>query len=374
MTTGKGVNPEFRGERGLGVYVHVPFCARKCPYCAFYSKPCGSGIEDYLRLLAQEVDQVKGLLPRRPDTLYVGGGTPSLLSLNQWERMIELLSPFLPELEWTVEANPESFTAQKARMWRQAGVHRVSLGVQSLQPELLRALGRLHGVRGALQAVDLALEQGFRLSCDLMFGLPGGSARAFRDDCLTLVGRGVEHLSIYQLSLEPETPWGRNPPQVSDGESSYIWAQRVLPRLGLEQYEVASFAVPGQESRHNGLYWQGGDVVPLGPSAWGYGCGLRMANGATLESWAEGVRSRRYARLERLSGSFARAEAAFLALRTRRGIDLKAFATCFGPRGVRYLRFVASGWPDDCYRLTPDRLLLTPKGLRLGNALWCDLL
>lgn len=374
-TTTEKTDSLYSGGAGpAGVYLHVPFCSTKCPYCAFYSHRGLEGLELYLSTLQKEAHTLAEQLNREPTTLYIGGGTPSLLPLKAWEVLGEVLAPFAPREEWTVEANPESFSPELAQLWQDMGVTRVSFGVQSLHDDLLKRLCRPHRRHEALQAVEVALARGFRVSADLMFGLPDGSSRAFAQDARELIALGVEHLSLYQLSLEEGTPWGRKPPLLTDGVSSYIWAQWALPRLGLAQYEVASFARPGGESRHNCLYWSMDDVAPLGPSAWGFWGGLRTANPPSLEDWAQSVFEGRGPRIERKSPAALASEAAFLGLRRSQGLTRGVFEARFGPQLWNAVLRRTELWPEDCYRRDEESLSLTAKGLRLGNALWCDLL
>ena len=216
--------------------------------------------------------------PEPLDTLYVGGGTPSLLGTGAMDGLASVFGPRLlshPFLEWTAEANPESFTPGIARAWREAGVNRVSLGVQSFHEASLRWMGRLHGSAGAAEAVRNARRAGFgNVSADLIFGLPGHLARDWDDDLERLLDLGVEHTSLYGLTVEPRTPLGR---AVADGRErvasegryrdEYLAAVERLTGAGYLHYEVSSFAIPGRESRHNEVYWSGRPYLGLGNGA-----------------------------------------------------------------------------------------------------------
>jgi len=265
------------------VYVHAPFCVRRCFYCDFAVTVDREGGHDaWLRAISMEWDQIRReelfSFPEPLETLYVGGGTPSLLGTGAMDGLASVLGSRLlshPFLEWTAEANPESFTPGIARAWREAGVNRVSLGVQSFHEPSLRWMGRLHGSAGAAEAVRNARRAGFgNVNADLIFGLPGRLARDWDDDLERLLDLGVEHMSLYGLTVEPRTPLGR---AVADGRErvasegryrdEYRAAVERLTGAGYLHYEVSSFAIPGRESRHNEVYWSGRPYLGLGNGA-----------------------------------------------------------------------------------------------------------
>ena len=383
----------------FSLYLHVPFCASKCGYCAFYSEPVETStspnssissipsipsIEKWLLALSREAGHIRAIWEGRPRlrTLYVGGGTPTILSLSEWERLLRILEgafDFSGTEEVTVEANPCSLTEGHLRLWRDSFVTRVSLGVQSLQDEDLVWLGRRHDAREALLALEKTCSFGFDVSADLIFGLPSQTLRTWRDSLRRVLGSGAGHVSAYQLTLEPGTPLGDASPSLPDGYSFYCFAQWYLPRKGLEQYEIASFSRPGKECRHNAAYWRQEPVLALGPGAWGYLWGFRYRNASTLREYADLAAAQPpIAEAERLGGSEGDVsrgvEAAILALRTKWGIHRASFAAQFGEELMEKVLDVLGRIPPRLVRFFEGGVCLTPSGMRVGNAIWVELL
>jgi oxygen-independent coproporphyrinogen-3 oxidase len=373
----------------FSLYLHVPFCVSKCGYCSFYSRPADdASVEAWLAALGRETELIGAIWEGRPPlrTLYVGGGTPTVLPLSVWKRLLRILenSFDLSALEEaTVEANPCSLTNDHLSLWRNSFVTRVSLGVQSLQDIELTWLQRRHDANTALRALDIAVRRGFDVSADLIFGLPMQTLRTWRDSLRRVLASGVKHISIYQLTLEPHTPLGQINPALPDGYAFYRFAQWYLARKGLEQYEIASFAARDNECRHNLAYWIQGNVLALGPSAWGYLDGFRYRNAASIEEYVSMTDTRLPpVEAERLEGRSRGVEAAILALRTRQGVDLTSFAARFGRELADEVTDVLEKIPrrlvsfeDDAASESPRRRVrLTPSGMRVGNAIWVELL
>lgn len=274
------------------LYVHVPFCPTICPYCEFHVvRRYGGIVEVYLERLAQEAQALFAQYPGPLETLYLGGGTPSFLRNHELERLFDTLPWNLEGAEVTLEANPGTLNAERLQLLRDLGVNRISLGVQSFQDTVLKALGRAHGRKGALRAVELCLEAGFRTSLDLILGLPEQDVQA---DLAQAVALGVEHLSAYTLQIEPGTPFAlAHPAPDPDAEAQALeLAETVLEEAGLARYEVANFARPGQESRHNLAYWHNTFWGGLGPGATGQLAGqsayaFRYTN-PPLPRWLQG--------------------------------------------------------------------------------------
>ena len=313
-------------------------------------------------------------------TLYVGGGTPSLLPEAAWRRLLSIITD-LADLsclaEATVEANPSSLSRELLSLWRDGGVTRVSLGVQSLNDDELRSLGRLHNAAGALRAMELVLKAGFSLSADLIFGLPGQTLGAWDASLRGVLAAGVGHLSCYQLTLEPDTTMGRRAPGLPDGYPLYRYTQWFLPKKDFLQYEISSFAPQGAECRHNLAYWRQEDVLALGPAAWGYLGGLRYANPGTLEEYFAASRRGFQGVLEageRLSRRGRAVEAAILLLRTRWGIDRADFVRRWGQGISSEVRDVLKKIPPHLVRMDAETAALTPEGMRVGNSIWAELM
>lgn len=266
-----------------GLYVHVPFCPTICPYCDFHVvRRHGGVVGAYLERLAQEARTLYMHFPQPLTTLYFGGGTPSFLRNRELELLFETLPWDISRAEVTMEANPGTLNVERLQLLRDLGVNRLSIGVQSFQDKVLKTLGRAHGRRGAFGAVEASLEAGFSTSVDLILGLP---EQDFAADLREAAHLGVVHVSAYTLQVEPGTPFAtRNIRPDPDLEATALnLAEEVLGEAGFTRYEVSNFGKPGQESRHNRLYWQLGFWGALGPSATGQ-LGSAMASSLASSS------------------------------------------------------------------------------------------
>jgi oxygen-independent coproporphyrinogen-3 oxidase len=263
----------------LALYVHFPWCVRKCPYCDFNSHEAagGSAAIPEARYIDALLADLEAALPlvwgRRIHSVFIGGGTPSLISGGGIERLLSELRARLPmehSCEVTLEANPGTFEAEKFRAFRAAGVNRLSIGVQSFDDESLQRLGRVHDRALALAAVEAARREFDSFNLDLMYALPGQSMRGVRADVELALGLAPSHLSLYQLTLEPNTVFAKFPPQLPDEDEAaamHEWIERRLAQAGYEHYEVSAYARPGHACRHNLNYWQFGDYLGIGAGA-----------------------------------------------------------------------------------------------------------
>lgn len=370
--------------RARSVYVHAPFCARRCAYCDFAVQVRARGDTDaWLEALAAELAWLEGdgLLTPAPrlDTLYVGGGTPSLLGADAMTRLAGVLGQERvsdPELEWTAEANPESLTDEVARGWAAAGVNRLSLGVQSFHDDTLRWMGRLHGSEGPARAVEAARRAGIdSLSVDLIFGLPDSVGRSWKTDLERALALDVGHVSLYGLTVEEGTPLARWVAQgrvvpVDDERyrDEYLLAADVLTAAGYDHYEVSNFARPGARSRHNTAYWTGVPYLGLGNGAHSFAPPVRRWNVREWDAYVsrllqgEGPEAER----ETVAGPSARLERIWLALRTDAGWPLD-------PEGAAARRLAGvwqgRGWAE----IVEGRLRLTPEGWLLLDRLAVEL-
>ena len=368
------------------VYLHVPFCEAKCPYCAFASSVRRDGDEEvYLRAITKEMIFRRGahsasaLTGGPVQTLYIGGGTPTVLSIDAWRvltRMIESAFSFSDGAEVTVEANPGSLSLDHLRLWLDWRVTRISVGVQSFDDAELALLGRVHNRAQAMDAVAACRSAGFSVSLDLMFGLPGQDFRNWARTLKEALSLSPHHISIYQLSIEPGTPFEEGNFDLSDGYAPYRYAQWLLPRRGYAQYEVASFARSGHESRHNLNYWDDGEYLGLGPAAWGCVAGVRRRNEPDLARYADFVERQGSAAVyeERLEGEAAARQAAVLALRTKNGIGWGYFSKRYGGKISAAIREELMQFPEDLVRCDELGASLTPRGLRVANRIWEELI
>ncbi|MCR4818644.1 MAG: radical SAM family heme chaperone HemW [Fretibacterium sp.] len=369
----------------LSLYLHVPFCAAKCGYCSFYSRPPRGAQEMASWLDAVELEarlwreRAGQRIPLR--TFYAGGGTPSLLPVPLWRRLLVAIEKNFDLScleEASVEANPSSFTEDLLSLWEGTFFTRLSLGVQSLNDAELKTLGRLHNAGEAVRVMErVAGSARLTLSADLIFGVPGQTLRSWAASVKEVLLAGAFHLSTYQLTLEPETPLGQSSPTLPDGYPLYRYTQWLLPRKGFFQYEISSFAPPGSECRHNLAYWRQENVLALGPAAWGYLNGLRYANPRTLETYLDSARKGFPAPLadgESLGNRERAIEAAILALRTQWGINRTDFAARWGAGLLREIEAVMFRLPPRLVRDDGASLALTPAGMRVGNAVWTELM
>ncbi|MBF0263592.1 MAG: radical SAM family heme chaperone HemW [Magnetococcales bacterium] len=321
----------------LTLYIHLPFCIRKCPYCDFHSLPDRLGDESaYVARLIVELRHWRGFFAqdtRLLHAIFFGGGTPSLLQASSIGSILEavrLTWPLEPGCEITLEANPESCQREKMAVWREAGINRVSLGIQALDDQRLRLLGRPHDRAGALEAARGLLESGFtHLNADLIYATPGQSLDSWRGELREAVGLGLGHLSCYALTLEEGTPFqarhaaGRMVlPDEALSLAFFGFTRHFLAEHGYEPYEISNFARAGQACRHNGNYWAYGDYLGIGSGAhgkWSDGAGVtwRWANPADLSVYLR----ESFATPERLSAREAGMECVMMGLRTRVGVE-----------------------------------------------------
>jgi putative oxygen-independent coproporphyrinogen III oxidase len=269
----------FSAPIPLSVYVHLPWCVRKCPYCDFNSHAAPDGVDErrYLDALFADLEaELPGIWGRRIESVFIGGGTPSLFSAEGIAALLEGLRarlPLRPDVEITLEANPGTFEQARFADYRAAGVNRLSIGVQSLDDAQLERLGRIHSASEALRAVDIARAAGFdNLNLDLMHGLPGQDAKQARRDLEAAIACEPTHLSYYQLTLEPNTQFHKYPPQLPDEDTLWDITEQgriILEQAGYTQYEVSAYARGRHQCRHNLNYWEFGDYLGLGAGAHG---------------------------------------------------------------------------------------------------------
>jgi len=262
----------------LSLYIHVPWCIRKCPYCDFNSHEATGVIPEdrYLDALQADIEQaLPDVWGRQVHTVFIGGGTPSLLSATAVDRLMAMLRTHFnlwPDAEVTLEANPGAAEAGRFKSYAESGINRISLGIQTFNDVHLKKLGRVHDGNQARQAIDMALSAVNRVNLDLMFALPGQTLEACMDDARAALSFGTEHLSIYQLTLEPNTVFAKFPPELPDEDIAVLMEEGIeslLAAHNFERYEVSAFARPGARARHNVNYWKFGDYLGLGPGAHG---------------------------------------------------------------------------------------------------------
>jgi len=388
--TGEARRPEqpVAGARpaGLALYVHWPFCAAKCPYCDFNSHVREEIDEQgWCDAILREMAHVATLQSEarpRLDTVFFGGGTPSLMHGQSVERIIgcaaRLWAP-ADDIEITLEANPASAEATRFADFRAAGVNRISLGVQALNDADLRFLGRLHDLAEARAALALAIKTFDRVSLDLIYARPNQSVEAWKAELAQALSFGTEHLSLYQLTIEPQTPFAIQHRQgaflVPDDDRAaelFEVTQEATAAAGVPAYEVSNHARPGAEARHNLIYWRYGDYAGLGPGAHGRFTigGKRIATVCERlpERWRERVKAKGhgFVAVDEISRADGARENLLMTLRLAEGIDLAAFRARWGAAPGRGR--IADLAEEGLVRLESDRLRATPRGLLVLDA------
>lgn len=354
----------------FGLYIHIPYCPAKCRYCDFYSTPgCRAVPQAYVDALLRELANCD----RRPDTVYFGGGTPGLLSPAQVGLLLAAADP-LPGAEITLETNPDVVTPERLAGFRQAGVNRLSLGVQSARDDQLRRLGRTHTAAGAAAALRTARQAGFTELCgDIMLALPHYTRDEFDETLSLLQDGGCTHISAYLLKIEPGTAFERFPPDgLPDSDAAadfYLYACRRLEEEGYRQYEISNFALPGHEGRHNLLYWNCEDYLGLGPAAHSCVGGVRRFWPSDTAGFVAGTLR------EQAEGVCDAEDFLLMQLRLTSGLRLREYydrgGAVFDRRRLAFIRqCVSHGYA----RFDGEVLALTPAGMVVQNAILQELL
>ncbi len=372
-----------------GLYVHVPFCETKCGYCDFYSVPLGDRqTAPLVRAIVRELEQRESSGAGPFHTIFVGGGTPTLLPKDSLELLFERLSEVARRDgvgEFSVEANPATVDEAKVRLLVEAGVNRMSFGGQSFHQRELDVLERLHCPEEIAPGIQLAREGGIeRINLDLIFGIPGQTQASWRESLRRAVDLGVGHLACYGLTYEPGTPLTA---QLHDGKVAqcdndleadlYLLAIEYLASCGFEQYEISNFAKPGCRCAHNLIYWSNEPYVGVGPSAASYVDGARFKNVPHIETYISNVDNGRHPwrEEERLSGRERAGETAMLQLRLNRGIDVAAFERSVGLDPLElYAEQIREHGAAGLLEHTPEYIRLTKAGRLLVDRVIRDFL
>ena len=368
-------------------YLHLPFCRRRCHYCDFATgRGTAELIERYVQALCQQIQQVVGDFPSL-QTVFFGGGTPSLLSGEQLHRILDTLRGrfgIATDAEVSLEANPGTVSLRSLQEYREAGLNRISLGVQAFQPELLEACGRLHGVDDVYQAVGYLKEAGFdNFNLDLIFGLPHQTIGHWHYSLQEVVRLGPTHVSLYDLTIESGTRFGRlyqpgSQPLPSDGDTvdMYRMAIALLTQAGYRHYEVSNFAQPDRQCLHNRVYWENRSYHGFGMGATGYVDGRRYEQPKTLAEYFSQVESERFPTAERVSDRERLFDTLMLGLRLREGLSIAQLAANFSATTLEEIRLTLEnyrrqGWVEE----RDGRLrLVPPDGWLFSNSILVDLM
>jgi putative oxygen-independent coproporphyrinogen III oxidase len=379
-----------KADQPFGVYVHWPFCRAKCPYCDFNSHVRHGGIDEarFLAAYLSKLSHFASLTPGRCVTsIFFGGGTPSLMRPSTVATILDALAGhwrLADDVEITLEANPTSVEADNFAGYAGAGVNRLSLGVQALDDKSLKALGRQHTAEEALEALALAKRNFGRVSFDLIYAREGQTAQAWRDELARALDHARDHLSLYQLTIEDGTPFAARHEagtlRIPDGEQAraqYLLTQELCEAAGLPTYEISNHARPGSESRHNLLYWRGGDYAGIGPGAHSritaHGTKRALSALKSPEGWLAAVEAHGsgFASDESLSAAEAADEYLLMGLRLSEGIDLARLAE-IGGRALDPVR-VSALESEGLLARYNTRLAATPKGRLVLNRLIVEL-
>lgn len=366
--------------RGMnyGLYIHVPCCLRKCSYCDFHSQAMTDG---ETRAFADALESELDSLPAdfSPATIFIGGGTPTALPEDVLMRLLGAVRGRVNTgrvEEWSCEANPGTLTEGKFQALLNGGVNRVSLGIQTFDEKLLKFLNRIHTGEEAVKSFQALRTAGFQnIGADLIYGLPGGSARQVENDLNRLLELGPEHISCYCLSIEPGTALARMSVSEADDEEAlaqYHLIRRTLGAAGYEHYEISNFARPGRECRHNLLYWEGGEYIGCGPSAHSHWNGARRANEKDTQDYI--LHGPRRAFEERLAPEARARETLVMSLRKIRGVSRTLFGKqtgfdCYALCGPAIEKLIADG----LLKQDGDFLQLTDSALFVSNQVFVEL-
>lgn len=377
-------------KKDLGLYIHIPFCIKKCAYCDFLS---WSGDKDqkeeYVRNLEQEIRSYKTFAADyQVSTVYFGGGTPSILETGQIERIMGALRQTFrieKKAEITLEMNPGTARKEKLKVYRQLGINRLSIGIQSVKNENLKLLGRIHTYEDFLESYHMAREAGFdNISGDLISSLPGQTLEEWKEELEILIRTPLEHLSVYQLIIEEGTEfyerYGEHEELLPDEETSreiYLWTGEYLENQGFRQYEISNYARAGKESRHNLRYWERKDYLGLGLGAVSMIRNMRMSNTRDWEKYRTGCRDPRKIReeVEFLEEPRQIEEFMFLGLRKTRGVSRKEFRRTFGKDlDLIYEKTLKKYLENGMLQESGDRIFLSEEGILLSNQIFADFL
>lgn len=326
-----------------GIYIHIPFCKKACNYCNFHFSTSLSSKNAFIESLLKEIELRRDFPGKEPiETIYFGGGTPSLLSKAELDCIIDRLKDFftiVPDAEWTLEANPDDIDAAKIADWKAAGINRLSIGIQSFAEPDLIWMNRAHNARQARESIAIARSSGItNLTIDLIYGVPGLSDETWLNNMNTAIENGVQHLSCYALTVEPKTALDHQirQHQRADIDSDqqarqFLLMTEHLTKKGFEHYEISNFALPGFRSRHNSSYWQGRKYLGLGPSAHSFDGRQRSWNIANNALYIRQLEEGQFKQeTEELTDTMRLNEYIMTATRTIEGIDLNRIVSDFG--------------------------------------------
>ena len=374
-----------RKKDGLELYLHIPFCIKKCDYCDFLSGPSTrAGQEAYIYALLREIKAVSALENRPVDTVFIGGGTPSVPECDVMEKLLQGMPEsfcFQKDAEITIEANPGTLTPKKLELYRKYGINRISIGLQSPKDEELKVLGRIHNYEQFQESYQMARAAGFsNINTDLMFAIPGQSYEGWMENLRIVAELGPEHISAYSLIIEEGTPFSKRELDLPDEDTEYRMYEdtaKVLEEYGYHQYEISNYARGGQECRHNEGYWQRKDYIGLGLGAASLIGNERFTNTADMQEYLEKSGNPEQIRNNReiLTREDEMAEFMFLGLRMTEGVSKAEFQEYFGIAIEKIYGKVLEKYKHQGLLVEKeDRIFLSRAGIHVSNVVMADFL
>ena len=371
------------------LYIHIPYCKSKCTYCDFYSGG-NPQWKRYIKAVATELSwRIEELRGDSLSTVYIGGGTPSLMPKDEFASMMTMISRCLESnaigltkgIEVTLEVNPEDVTTENITVWKAHGINRISMGVQSLNDQELKIVNRRHSAMKALESLELIKSNFENFSVDIIYGLPGQTQKSLEYTLGKILDYRPQHISVYALTYEEGTALTvlRNQGKIREcSEEKYLQyddiINQTLSEKGYERYEISNYALPGYRSKHNSGYWIGKEYLGLGPSASSFdGLNVRRTNPPLLKNYIEYFENVerplvKFYTEETLSSNELMEELILLSLRTREGIDLKKFEARFGSSAALILKESVSAWLKTGHMIQEgDYLKLTQKGINISD-------
>ena len=369
----------------LELYFHIPFCIKKCDYCDFLSGPVTrAGQEAYIYALLREMKAASAIEKRPVDTIFIGGGTPSVPECDIMEKLLQGIGEnfqLAADAEVTIEANPGTLTPEKLALYRRYGINRISIGLQSPKDQELQALGRIHNYQQFLESYHMAREAGFsNMNIDLMFAIPGQSYEGWIQNLRTVAELGPEHISAYSLIIEEGTPFSARKLDLPDEDTEYRMYEdvaKVLGEYGYHQYEISNYAKNGRNCRHNEGYWERKDYLGLGLGAASLIGGERFTNTSDMSEYLENSGNLEEIRTDRetLTREDEMGEFMFLGLRMTKGVSKNDFQEYFGTSIEKIYGEVLEKYKKQGLLLEEDgRIFLSRAGIHVSNAVMADFL
>ncbi len=369
----------------LELYFHIPFCIKKCDYCDFLSGPATRARQEaYIYALLREMKAASAIEKRPVDTIFIGGGTPSVPECDIMEKLLQGIGEnfqLAADAEVTIEANPGTLTPEKLALYRRYGINRISIGLQSPKDQELQALGRIHNYQQFLESYHMAREAGFsNMNIDLMFAIPGQSYEGWIQNLRTVAKLGPEHISAYSLIIEEGTPFSTRKLDLPDEDTEYRMYEdvaKVLGEYGYHQYEISNYAKNGRNCRHNEGYWERKDDLGLGIGAASLIGGERFTNTSDMSEYLENSGNLEEIRTDRetLTREDEMGEFMFLGLRMTKGVSKNDFQEYFGTPIEKIYGEVLEKYKKQGLLLEEDgRIFLSRAGIHVSNAVMADFL